>query len=271
MPFPGLNTHRLFRGVRWHAGSLETREEAIAEETPIALIYNDEPHVVMMGSPTDLDDFAVGFSVTEGIVSTAAEIVSIEPFSHPEGIAIKMRLAPGAGEQLAGRRRNLTGRTGCGLCGAETLAQALRAPKSVGPHPEIDAEALQVALERVHQAQPLNSMTGAVHAALWCSREGGVETVREDVGRHNALDKLIGARLRSGAGFQEGFLLLTSRASYELIYKASQVGIGTLAAMSAPTGLAIRMAQEAGMTLIGFLRDRRYTVYTASTETESVT
>jgi FdhD protein len=262
MPFPGLNAHRLFTGVRWEAGERADRAEEIAEETPIALLYNGAPHVVMMGSPQDLEDFALGFSISEGLIESPSDIESVEVLTHPEGLALSIQCRSEGLRELSERRRNLTGRTGCGLCGAETLAQAMRAPKPVDASPVIPTESFQQALDEMSHVQPINALTGAVHAAMWCDLAGHIETVREDVGRHNALDKLIGARLGAGQSFEAGFLLMTSRASYELIYKASQVGVGTLAALSAPTGLAIRMADEAGMTLVGFLRHGRHTVYT---------
>ncbi len=262
MPFAGLNPQRLFPGERWSPAGREERIDAIAEETPIALVYDGVPHVVMMATPQDLEDFAIGFSLSEGLIATASDIVALDVQVHPEGMAVQIACRPGALPDLAGRRRNLTGRTGCGLCGAESLAQAVRSPRPVHSGARIDAEALQRGLQQLAAAQPLNAGTGAVHAAAWCERDGTPTLVREDVGRHNALDKLIGAQLRAGRSFDQGFLLLTSRASYELVLKASMVGIAIVAAVSAPTGLAIRIAGEAGITLAAFLRPGRHTVYT---------
>jgi FdhD protein len=262
MPFAGLNPHRLFAGERWSEGLLEDRMDAVAEETPVALIYNDQPHVVMMASPQDLEDFAVGFSLSEGFIQHAQDIDSIKQLDHPEGIALHIGCAPSALQDLGERRRNLTGRTGCGLCGAETLAQAMRMPRPVGEGSHVVPRALQKALEHLTGAQPLNILTGAVHAAAWCDPEGNIVCLREDVGRHNAMDKLIGAKARAGESFAEGFLLLTSRASYELVLKASMLNIALVVAVSAPTGLAIRIAGEAGITLAAFLRNGRHTVYT---------
>jgi formate dehydrogenase accessory protein FdhD len=262
MPFAGLNPHRLFAGERWTEGLLEDRMDAVAEETPVALIYNDQPHVVMMASPQDLEDFAIGFSLSEGLIRCARDIDSIERLDHPEGIAMQLRCAPASLQDLGERRRNLTGRTGCGLCGAETLAQAMRTPRQVGQGSSVSPQALQRALALLTGAQPLNMMTGAVHAAAWCDPDGNIVSLREDVGRHNAMDKLIGAKARAGESFEEGFLLLTSRASYELVLKASMLNIALMVAVSAPTGLAIRIASEAGITLAAFLRNGRHTVYT---------
>lgn len=262
MPFPGLDPQRLFGGERWSLTGHEDRIDAIAEETPVALIYNGVPHVVMMASPKDLEDFAVGFSLSEGLLASVDDIEALQVEVHPEGMAVQLACRPGALPDLSARRRNLTGRTGCGLCGAESLAQAVRAPRRVGVGPLLEPDTLQRALERLPALQPLNTATGAVHAAAWCAPDGLPLTVREDVGRHNALDKLIGARARAAADFDQGFLLLTSRASYELVLKASMVGIAVVAAVSAPTGLAIRIAGEAGITLAAFLRPGRHTVYT---------
>ena len=262
MPFAGLNPQRLFAGERWSVAGHEDRIDAIAEETPVALVYDGVPHVVMMASPQDLEDFALGFSVSEGLIASVADVASLEVQVHPEGMAVQLACQAGALPDLTGRRRNLTGRTGCGLCGAETLAQAVRSPRPVASGPLVDPAALQRGLQHLAAAQPLNAATGAVHAAAWCDLDGTPRLVREDVGRHNALDKLIGAHLRAGRDFEHGFLLLTSRASYELVLKASMVGIAIVAAVSAPTGLAIRIAGEAGITLVAFLRSGRHTVYT---------
>ena len=262
MPFAGLNPHRTFAGQRWLAGEAQLRNDAVAEETPVALLFDGQPHVVMMASPQDLEDFALGFCLSEGLLAGPQDLTAIEVLNHPEGIALQLTCRPGALPDLGERRRNLTGRTGCGLCGAETLAQAVRAPRRVGAGLPVTAEALQAALAGLGAEQPLNAITGAVHAAAWCSPQGAVTLVREDVGRHNALDKLIGALARRNIDPAGGFLLLTSRASYELVLKASMVGITTVLAVSAPTGLAIRMADEAGITLVAFARTGRHTIYT---------
>ena len=262
MPFAGLNPHRLFPGERWSSGERESRIDAVAEETPVALLYDGVPHVVMMASPQDLEDFALGFSLSEGLLQGPQDLLEMDLHAHPEGMAVQIRCAPGALPDLGERRRNLTGRTGCGLCGAESLAQAVRSPRVVTDGVHLEPAALQFALGALERAQPLNAVTGAVHAAAWCAQDGRIALLREDVGRHNALDKLIGARARAGASFADGFLLLTSRASYELVLKASMVGISVVVAVSAPTGLAIRIAEEAGITLVAFLRNGRHTVYT---------
>lgn len=259
--FAGLNAHRSFPGDCWHADGVVHIKDEIAEETPVALIYNRLPLVVMMASPQYLADFAVGFSVSEGIVVSSSEILDLDVRKHPEGIEINLEITPARFANLESKQRNLTGRTGCGLCGAQTLAQAIRHPQSVSKTVTIEQRVIQRALTLLPHHQPLNDFTGSVHAAAWVSLTGEIELVREDVGRHNALDKLIGALLSRGQSFDQGWLLLTSRASYEMIQKAAVAGIELVVAISAPTALAIRLARETGVTLIAFARDGRHTIY----------
>jgi FdhD protein len=235
--------------------------DAIAEEVPIALLYNDRPHVVMMATPRDLDDFALGFSLSEGIVESADEIASIETQTLLEGIEVRLGVPDARAETLESRRRNLTGRTSCGLCGAQALEDAVRQPPPVGEGVDIDGDILHRALEKMHDLQPINVATGATHAAAWANRNGDVVLLREDVGRHNALDKLIGAMAKANVDANDGFLVVTSRASYEMVQKSATVGIALLAAISAPTALAIHLAEETGMTLIGFARPNGHVVY----------
>ena len=251
----------------WREGTLQPVEDCIAEETPVALVYNGEPHVVMMATPLDLEDFGLGFSLSEGVIENAAELQSLELFRH-EGdngpsYELQMRISPQRHEALLQRRRNLHGRTGCGLCGAETIADAIRSPRHVGAGVPITVAALRKALDQLRRRQSLNGLTGATHAAAWAAPDGEVELVREDVGRHNALDKLIGAMSRAGAGADpgRGFGVVTSRASYEMALKAAMAGMPLLAAISAPTAYAIRVAEEAGLTLIGFARGDTFVVY----------
>ncbi len=246
---------------RSHAGSLAAQRDRIAEEVPIALLYNGQPHVVMLATPQDLDDFAVGFTLSEGILPTQSEIGAITRQDFAEGIEVTIEIPFERQAALAGRERNLAGRTGCGLCGSRTLAQAVRKPAPVGTGVTISEAALQRALTDMASGQVLNSMTGAVHAAAWARRDGSVTLVREDVGRHNALDKLIGALARSGADLNDGFITVTSRASYEMVQKAATAGASIMVAVSAPTDLAIRLAEETGFTLVGFARTGSYVVY----------
>ena len=246
---------------RYRAGTLAEATDAIAEEVPIALVYNDRPHVVMMATPRDLDDFVLGFSLSEGVISAAADLASIETQTLLEGIEVRMRIPDARAEALESRRRNLTGRTSCGLCGAQALEDAVRQPPKVGAGPSIDSDVLHRALAQMHDLQPLNVATGATHAAAWARADGEIALLREDVGRHNALDKLIGAMAKAHENADEGFLVVTSRASYEMVQKSATVGIALLAAISAPTALAIHLAEETGMTLIGFARPEGHVVY----------
>jgi len=247
---------------RWRNGTVAELSDAIAEEVPIALVYNDRPHVVMMATPRDLDDFALGFSLSEAIIGAAAELSSIETQTLLEGIEVRLRIPDARAEALESRHRNLTGRTSCGLCGAQALEDAVRQPPRVGSGPAIDADVLHRALAQMHDRQPLNVATGATHAAAWANLNGDIALLREDVGRHNALDKVVGAMTEAGERPYEGFLVVTSRASYEMVQKSATVGIALLAAISAPTALAIHLADETGMTLVGFARPESHVIYT---------
>ncbi len=249
---------------RYRAGTLADAIDAIAEEVPIALVYNDRPHVVMMATPRDLDDFVLGFSLSEAVIAGAGELASIQTQTLLEGIEVRMRIPDARAEALESRRRNLTGRTSCGLCGAQALEDAVRQPPKVGRGPSIDNDVLHRALAQMHDLQPLNVATGATHAAAWARRDGEIALLREDVGRHNALDKLIGAIAKSHESVDDGFLVVTSRASYEMVQKSATIGIALLAAISAPTALAIHLAEETGMTLIGFARPESHVVYAGS-------
>ncbi|MDO9162568.1 MAG: formate dehydrogenase accessory sulfurtransferase FdhD [Methylococcaceae bacterium] len=246
---------------RWQ-GSQHTQEaDFVAEEVPISLIYNGVPHVVMLATPTNLEEFALGFSITEGIIKKTSELLSTRIYNHANGIEIQLKIPDERFVCMSDKGRNLTGRTGCGLCGASTLKQAIRQPAPVHGNLKLTSQDLLTALTQVKQRQKLNKITGSVHAAAWAVPGQGILDIREDVGRHNALDKLIGLLLRSGRDLSEGFVVVTSRASYEMVQKTAFVGITLLAAISAPTGLAIRLANEAGLTLIGFARNEQHVVY----------
>jgi FdhD protein len=246
---------------RWQGGRVAAVGDRVAEEVPIALVYNGLAHVVMMASPMDLEDFALGFSLSEGIVKSAREVHAVETDAVSDGIAVYVDIDRSRFLPLEAQRRNLAARTGCGLCGTETIDQAVRHPPAVGDGVHITAAALQNAFSNLSARQPLNTATGAVHAAAWALADGQLVSVREDVGRHNALDKLIGALARAGTSLEQGFALITSRASFEMAQKAATVGITLLAAISGPTGLAIRLAEETGLTLIGFTRGEQHNVY----------
>jgi FdhD protein len=235
--------------------------DAIAEEIPVAFVYNDRPHAVMMSTPSDLEDFALGFSLTEEIIGNADEFGKVEIVQALAGIELRVAIPAARAAKLDDRVRELTGRTGCGLCGAQTLEAAVRHPAAVSEPAPIREYALRTALSELHGKQTINVATGATHAAAWASTNGEILLVREDVGRHNALDKLAGAMLRGNFDPYAGFLLVTSRASFEIIMKAATVGIGIVAAISAPTALAIALAQETNVTLIGFARAEGYSVY----------
>jgi FdhD protein len=251
------------RRVERHRGGETThRLDAVAEEVPIAFVYNGRPHAVMLATPADLEDFALGFSLSEAIVGAPAECEKVEIAPTLGGIELRIAVPAARAASLAARVRQLTGRTGCGLCGAQTLEAAVRHPPPVAePTPIADA-ALRRALDALAARQTINVATGATHAAAWATPDGAVALVREDVGRHNALDKLIGAMARARVDPRRGFLLVTSRASYEMVMKAATVGIGILAAISAPTALAIALAAEANLTLIAFARPQGHSIYT---------
>ena len=247
---------------RWQGNQQSLQQDYIAEEVPVSLVYNGAPHVVMLATPTNLEEFALGFSITEGIIKDPSELLSTRVYNRANGIEVYLQIPQQRFDCLADKGRNLTGRTGCGLCGASTLQQAIRQPNPVNGNLTLSASELFSALADIKQHQRLNQLTGSVHAAAWVVPGQGVMDLREDVGRHNALDKLIGLLLRNGKNLASGFVIITSRASYELVQKAACVGITLLAAMSAPTGLAIRLADEAGLTLVGFARDDQHVVYT---------
>ncbi|TFI17891.1 formate dehydrogenase accessory sulfurtransferase FdhD, partial [Herbaspirillum sp. 3C11] len=210
----------------------------------------------------DLEDFALGFSLTEGILANPGELYDCEIVQGAEGIQVQMNVATERFVALKEKRRNLTGRTGCGLCGAETLEQAVRHPAAVQADAlQFSADTLHAALDAMQAQQELQQQTGATHAAAWMGHDGKITLVREDVGRHNALDKLIGALAEDKQDFSAGAVIITSRASYEMVQKAATVGIGFIAAISAPTALAIRLAKETDVTLIGFVRRQGHVVY----------
>lgn len=247
---------------RWRNGQRETVDDVVAEEVPIALEYNGISHAVMMATPADLEDFALGFSLTEGILASPKELYECEIVPGCEGVQVQMQIATERFVALKEKRRNLTGRTGCGLCGAETLEQAVRHPSAVKHDgASFTVDQIHAALEKMQSGQALQQLTGATHAAAWLSEDGTIALVREDVGRHNALDKLIGALAEEGTDFSQGAAIITSRASYEMVQKAATVGIGFIAAISAPTALAIRLAEETDVTLLGFVRKQGHVVY----------
>ncbi len=246
---------------RWKGGQAAPAVDRVAEEVPVALVYHGVPHVVMLATPADLEDYAVGFTLSEGLVAQADEIQSIEVEPGKDSIDVRIGIAAERFSQLLQRRRNLTGRTGCGLCGAETVEDAIRPAVLVGTGPRVGVEEFHAALVQLESMQPVNARTGSVHAAAWVVPGQGIQFVREDVGRHNALDKMIGALVRARLAPSAGYALITSRASFEMVQKAAAVGIAIVVAVSAPTAMAIRIAERSGITLIGFARRDQHVVY----------
>ena len=220
----------------------------LPEESPVALVYNRRTFAVMLATPRDLGDFALGFSLSEGVVAALDEVDEIVVERHGAGFVARMRVPSARAAALVGRRRALEGRSGCGLCGVESL-DALAAPPPGVRAPQVAPAAVARAFAALADHQPMRARVHSVHAAAWCAPDGTVLLAREDVGRHCALDKLIGAASAQGVDFAQGFALLSSRCGFELVQKAARVGIGLLACVSAPTGFARRVAAQAGMTL----------------------
>lgn len=246
---------------RWKHGMVTRTTDFVTEEVPVALVYHGVPHVVMLATPADLEDYAVGFTVSEGLVADPREIQSVEVERGTDSIEVRIGIAGERFSELLRRRRNLAGRTGCGLCGAETLEEAVRPPVTVGKGPTVAVADLHAALVQLESLQPVNARTGSIHAAAWAVPREGIRCVREDVGRHNALDKVIGWLVRSGADVGSGYALITSRASFEMVQKSAAAGITFVAAVSAPTALAVRVAEQSGLTLVGFARRDQHVVY----------
>lgn len=252
-----LNT---FEVLRWRDQQGEIVQDQLAEETPVALIYNGVSHAVMLATPQDLEDFALGFSLSEGILQDRSELYGVEIRQQDNGIELHCDIASERFAQLKMHRRTLAGKTGCGLCGAESLAQAMRYPEKLAFPTIFNGSAIQLGLQAMPMLQLLQQQTGATHACAWVSADGSVLALREDVGRHNALDKLIGSVARLD-DVQAGFIVTSSRASYEMVQKTASAGVNMLVAISAPTGLAVRIAEQCGLTLIGFARNHNYVVY----------
>jgi len=244
-------------------GLIRSGTRIVPEEVPIAFSYGGTSHAVMMGTPADIEDFAVGFSLTEGIITDTREIAAVEPIEDEQGIDVQITLVDDAADALRLRRRHMAGPVGCGLCGIESIEQAVRKV------PDVSKVALKLtqkdivrAIALLNDAQPLHRETHAVHGAGFYIPSEGLLAVREDVGRHNALDKLCGAVIRSGHKGADGVVAVTSRLSVEMVQKAAILGSSVLVAISAPTALAIRTAEEAGMTLVALVRGDDFEIFT---------
>lgn len=237
---------------------------AIAEETPISFVYNSVPYAVMMGTLQDLEDYAYGFSITERLVSDAASIRSVRTELGDDGVTLSLDIAGEDFRRLLQSRRAMTGRTGCGVCGSEDLKSLHTALPAVPAMPPVPLAAIRQAVKTLADHQTLNAQVHMVHGAAWCGADGRIHMIREDVGRHNALDKLIGAGLRQNVCFAEGFCLITSRCSFEMVQKAILAGFSTLVAISAPTTRALRLAQEAGLTIVALARRSSQHLFTGA-------
>lgn len=246
------------KAIRIEHGQRNEFDDQVIEELPIAMLYNGVSYAVMMATPTDLEDFALGFSLSEGIVENIEQFSFIEALKNDLGVSIEMVIPQAQFDLLAERRRNTAGASGCGLCGVESIQAAMRPAPKVNSHQRISIDAITQGVQALSEQQPLNQKSGGVHAAGFVHADGIL--AREDVGRHNALDKLIGALAKQNLG--NGFLVLSSRASYELVHKAATANIGIVVAISAPTSMAIQLAESCGITLICFARGEQMNVYT---------
>ena len=245
----------------WRDGIASGGTRFIPEETPLALTYNGGTYAVMMGTPQNLEDFAVGFSVSEGIVRSADDIRSLEVVRLDDGIELRMWLAMEDAARISERRRHVAGPTGCGICGIESIAEAVRPASVVADGQTFTPERIMTAMQAIAPLQSINLQTRAVHAAAFWSPAGGIVALREDVGRHNALDKLVGTLARSRTDARGGMVLLTSRVSVEMVQKTAAIGAPVMVAVSAPTALAIRTAEAAGITLIAIARQDGFEVF----------
>ena len=240
----------------------EALDEIVAEEVAVALVYNGVSHAVMMATPCDLEDLGRGFSLTEGIVEKPSEIYDVEVEAVAHGMEVRLNIATQRMVRLQERRRSLAGRTGCGLCGLDSIDAAMRPVKVSTTDVAVTRRAIERAMAALPAEQRINRTNGATHAAGWATLDGALVAVREDIGRHNALDKLGGAVSRLDRRTEEpGFVVVTSRCSYEMVHKAAALGAIAIAAVSAPTSLAIETAEQARLALAAFVRDGRLTVY----------
>ena len=245
----------------WRDGSTLLGERTLAEEVPVALSYDGATHAVLMATPDDLEDFALGFTYTEGIITQAAEIAELAVVSVADGIVLRMWLTGNRSDAFAARRRRFVGPAGCGMCGLESLAEANRAIPMASHDTQVSRQDIEEAVAALPARQALNMQTRAVHAAAFWRPDHSL-VLREDVGRHNALDKLAGALLRTGYSAATGVIVVSSRISIELVQKACMIGAAIIVGVSAPTALAVRTAEAVGLTLVGVARDDGFEVFT---------
>jgi FdhD protein len=257
-PAPSLSVACIARRGDRHVES----DRMVPEETAIAFTYNGSTHAVMMATPSDLEDFAVGFAITEGLIESRDEIASFEIIASDLGVELRCWLREDRAKAYSARRRSMAGPTGCGLCGIESLEEATRPAPFVSAAARFDSDMIVAAMAAMPGAQALNAKTHAVHAAAFWTASQGLIALREDVGRHNALDKLVGALTRGGVAASDGLVLMTSRVSIELIQKAARLGAPVLVAVSAPTAAAIRLAEASGITLIAVARRQDFEIFT---------
>jgi FdhD protein len=253
------------RPTTWRNGEAASGSRVIAEETPVAFTYNRTTYAVMLATPADLEDFAVGFSLTEGVIDDASDITALDVVAVADGIELRMDLAAPRLAGLEARRRRLAGFGGCGLCGMESLAQVIRklpALSQAASSWRIASDTVACAMAALPERQALNREARALHAAAFLDAAGTIVAVAEDVGRHNALDKLAGGLARRAIAAAQGAVLLSSRVSVELVQKTARIGAPVLAAVSAPTALALRVADQAGITVIGVARPDGFEVFT---------
>jgi len=246
----------------WRDGAFTEGPRRVPEETALALTYNGGTYAVMMGTPQDLADFAIGFSLNEGVVNSVDDITSLDMIDLDDGIELRMWLAPDIAERISARRRQIAGPTGCGLCGIDSIAEAVRPSAIVPKGRSFTAREIMTAVASVEPLQTINHETRAVHAAAFWTPARGIVALREDVGRHNALDKLAGHLAQSRTDASEGLVVLTSRVSVEMVQKAASIGVPVIVAVSAPTALAIRTAESAGITLVAIARGDGFELFT---------
>jgi FdhD protein len=246
----------------WREGSLSLGRRSVPEETAVALTYNGGTYAVMMTTPQDLEDFAIGFSLSEGVITTSADIDSLDVVRVGDGVELRMWLSKPIAHRLQERRRHIAGPTGCGLCGIESIAEAMRPAATIGHGRQFSPEQIMAATRSLPPRQKLNIETRAVHAAAFWNVTSGIVALREDVGRHNALDKLSGAMARASIAASEGIILLTSRVSVEMVQKSAAIGAPLMVSVSAPTALAVRTADAAGITLAAIARADGFELFT---------